>query len=53
MTGFPSSIVPPLGFANKTGARKLPRVPIEPEHLLSIRASAGCFFSIKAHLPCP
>jgi hypothetical protein len=53
MTGFPSGILRPFGFANKPDATELPRGPIEAKHLLSIRASAGCFFGIKAHLHCP
>jgi len=53
MTGFPSGILRPFKFADKADAGELPRGPIEAEHLLSIRASAGCFFFIKARLPCP
>jgi len=32
---------------------ELPRGPIEAEHLVSNRASAGCFFGNNARVPYP
>ena len=55
MTGFPSSIVRPSGFADNAAAGGPPRGsglrPSRLTHLRAIRASAGCFVVIKAHLP--
>jgi hypothetical protein len=42
----------PFGLCHKADAGELPRRPVEAEHLLFIRTSAGCFFVIRACLPC-
>jgi len=51
MTGFPSGIVRPLGFATKPDAGEPSRGPVEVDAFALHPRSAGCFFVNKRTSP--